>query len=173
MLSTHYPLQYNFTYNTRVSADFLTHGFMAKMSRLGLIYAKSLNYMMFQLFQRCSKNNFTYKNKMGLINRVLKMGKSLFLLYYIIFLLSKQYARKWSCSNVPSFFKWIYICISFFVALRKPHFVFVKTQKYIYLQKTWNIGTFFIINNLAWNKLGTTLHIFGTNLEQNMEQLNS
>jgi hypothetical protein len=61
----------------------------------------------------------------------------------------------------------------FFVALRKPHFVFVKTQKYIYLQKTWNIGTFFIINNLAWNKLGTTLHIFGTNLEQNMEQLNS
>ena len=61
----------------------------------------------------------------------------------------------------------------FFSSLRKQHFVFVKSQNYIYLQKTWNIGTFFIINNLAWNKLGTTLHIFGTNLEQNMEQLNS
>lgn len=60
----------------------------------------------------------------------------------------------------------------FFSSLRKRHFVFVKSQNYIYLQKTWNIGTFFIINNLAWNKLGTTLHIFGTNLEQNMEQPN-
>jgi len=38
------------------------------------------------------------------------------------------------------------------------------------LQKTWNIGTTFIINNLAWNIVGTTLHIIGTNLEQNMEQ---
>ncbi len=61
----------------------------------------------------------------------------------------------------------------FFVTLQKTNFAFVKLQNYIYLQKTWNIGTFFIINNLAWNKLGTTLHIIGTNLEQNMEQPNS
>jgi hypothetical protein len=58
----------------------------------------------------------------------------------------------------------------YYVALRKQHFVFVKSQNYFLLQKTWNIGTTFIINNLTWNKLGTTLHIngtlFGTRLEQ-------
>lgn len=76
---------------------------------------------------------------------------------------------------VPMFqvFLSIYMFAFFFlVALQKTNFVFVKSQNYIYLQKTWNIGTFFIINKLTWNKLGTTLHIFGTNLEQNLEQPN-
>jgi len=59
----------------------------------------------------------------------------------------------------------------FLITLRKTDFVFVKSQNYLYLQKTWNIGTFFIINKLAWNKLGTTLHIIGTNLEQNLEHI--
>jgi hypothetical protein len=59
----------------------------------------------------------------------------------------------------------------FYVALRKTNFVFVKSQNYTLLKKTWNIGTTFIINNLAWNKLGTTLHIIGTNLEQNLEHI--
>jgi hypothetical protein len=48
--------------------------------------------------------------------------------------------------------------------------LFVKSQNYFLLQKTWNIGTTFIINNLTWNKLGTTLHIFGTKLGTKLEQ---
>jgi hypothetical protein len=59
----------------------------------------------------------------------------------------------------------------FYVALRKQNFVFVKSQNYLYLQKTWNIGTTFIINNLTWNKLGTTLHIIGTKLGTNLEHI--
>lgn len=121
---------------------------------------------MFQLFQRCSKNNFTNKNKIALLNRVLKMGKSLFLLYYIIFLLSKQYARKWSCSNVPSFFKYIYVCISFFQFTAKTTLCLCKISKLyipsknlehwnilynqqLSLEQTWNNFTY------NWNKLGT------------------
>lgn len=60
----------------------------------------------------------------------------------------------------------------YFSSLRKQHFVFVKSQNYFLLQKTWNIGTTFIINNLTWNKLGTTLHIFGTKLGTKLEQPN-
>ena len=120
------------------------------------------------MFQRCSKNNFTYKNKMGLINRVLKLGKSLFYIYYIIFISSSSMLKKQACSNVPSFFKWIYICISFFYYIAKTELCLTKISEiYILaknlehwnilynqrlsLEQTWNNFTYF------WNKLGTKL----------------
>ena len=173
-LLTQYPLQYNFTYNTRVSVDYLTSSFYLKLPSLGLIDAKLLIYMMFQLFQRCSKNNFTNKNKIGFDLLGFIFGKSLFYLYYIIFLLSKQYARKWSCSNVPSFFKYIYVCIFLFRCTAKTTLCLCKISKLfpiaknlehwnnlynqqLNLEQTWNNFTYKW--NTFWNKTGTTYHL--------------